>query len=162
MLKRLALFFMVMILCVSCTAAFAADEPYSFEPMLAPEMEILDTAGSAVKTSDSRAMSAAIIMFDFCVYQLQNDMELDTRALWNDCLIGRSENLIALAYDLDDGNILLVVYDTLRGEITANFMAAAMSSVEIAFGNEGYTFYTVDGDEWTDYFQTILNVLAEE
>lgn len=144
------------------TAAFAVDEPYSFKPILAPEMEFLDTAGKAVKNSENRAMTAAIILFDFIVYQLQNNMEMETRALWNDCLIGRSENLIALSYDLDDGDILLAVYDTLRGEMTANFMTASLRSVEIAFGNEGYSFYTVDGEDWTDYFQTIVNTLAED
>ena len=164
MFKRIALFLMVAVLCVSaCTAAFAtADEPYSFEAVLAPEMDVLKIAGEAVKNSESRAMAASIIMFDYIVYQLQNDLEMETRALWKDCMIGRSENIVALAYDLGNSEILLAVYDTLRGELTANYMDASLSAVEVAFGNEGYSCYTVDGDTWTDYFQVIVDTLAEE
>jgi len=164
MFKRIALFLMVAVLCVAaCTAAFAtADEPYSFEALLSPEMDVLKVAGEAVKTSENRAMAASIVMFDFIAYQLQNDLEMESRALWKDCMIGRSENIVALAYDLGNSEILLAVYDTLRGEMTANYMSASLSAVEVAFGNEGYSCYTVDGDTWTDYFQVIVDTLAEE
>lgn len=162
-MKKLLSLLMALMLCLlPLGTVYAAEEPMSFTPIISPEMDVMATAGEAVKNSDNRAMAASLLMFDFIVYQLQNDMEMETRALWNDCLIGRSDNIVSLAYDLGDDEILLVVYDTIRDDVYANYNDASLAIVEQAFINEDYSCYTVDGEDWTDYFQLILQSLSED
>ncbi len=162
-MKKLLSMLVALLLCLlPLSAVYAADDPFQFTPILSPEMDVMATAGEAVRTASNREMAASLMMFDFIVYQLKNDMEMEVRALWNDCLIARSDNIVSLAYDLGDDEILLVVYDTIRHEVYASYNEASMTAVKQAFINEDYTCYTVDGESWTDYFQLIVQALGED
>lgn len=159
--------FCAVLLCVVMTLDFcvtsyakAESERFEFTALLAPEMESFATAGEVVKSSN-RTTSAALLYFELMLYQEMNDLELENRAFWNDCLIGRSNNLVSVVYDLDGDAILLLVYDTLNGETSAGRTEASMYAARTALEKEGYTVYTVDGEDWTDFFQMILETLKD-
>ena len=165
MKKRICSALLVVVLCVTtCGTAFAgtANEPYDVTPIIAPEMDVFQTAGEAIRSSDNRAMASALLMFEFVVYQLKNDLEMEARAVWNDCIIGRSANIVTVVYDLGDGEVLLMVYDTVLEDMYVNYTTASLAAARKTFEDQNYTYYTVDGNDWTDVFQMIIRTLVDE
>jgi len=163
MMKRLFATFFAFILFLSIFSSSWAETEitkHSFTAILAPEMDSLATAGEAVKSSN-RASSSAILYFEYILYQQLNDLDLEDRALWNDCLIGRSDNLISVIFDLGEDTILLLVHDTLNADTSVAEMEATMYAARKSMEDNGFSVYSVSGEDWSDYFQLIIRSLGD-
>lgn len=158
MIKRFLACLFALVLLVSTTVAYAAnDTEYSFTALIANELDCLASTESA---ADSKEMAAASLMFELVLHQSMNDMDIEVGALNNDCLLGTKDGMVSMVYDLGDGELLLLVYDTSNADIYAGYLDASMTAGRLGLENEGYVVYDVSGTAWTTLFNLILDTLA--
>lgn len=143
--------------------AWAEYDSVTFEADLLSGMDALQTAGEAIKESN-RAVVAAGFYLEYALYQLDNGMEMEARALWNDAVIGRVGTSIAVSFDLSGEGVLLMVYNILSGEVTAASAAIGADDDDMldAMLDAGATkAYVVDGDDWTDVVVEVVTRLTQ-
>ena len=162
MMKRLLASLLILILSLSIFSTSLADiESYSFEPVVIGDLDSLATAGKAVQSSN-RSFTAAALLLEHTLYQATNDIEIVSTPVWKDCVIGRKESIVSVAYDMDDQGSLVLVYDTVNHEIAAAIIDASPIIMKTVYNNDGYSSVnTVDGEEWSDLFQEMLQMFIK-
>lgn len=157
MKKRLFAAIIVLVLSFSfLNTGCAESESYSFDALLLPSMDIFDTAGTAIQSSN-RSFAAACMYIEYALNQQNSGVDVDNRAVWNDCVITRNNSEIAVAFDVENG-ILILFYSTISKEINVlDFPNVPFSFASQALEATGATsIYTIEGEDWTDMMQQLL------
>lgn len=163
MMKRILATLLAAVLLVCSVSSALAEYKYEFDGVLAPELDMFRTPGEAVKTVNA-STTAAVLYLELILYQNRNDIELESRALWNDCMLGRVENRVVAVFDLE-GEMLLVLYDAVGGACYMDARAFTYTEATVRSALEGMgasSISTVDGNEWTDVVIELLSGAAEE
>ena len=162
MMKRLLASLLILILSLSVFSTSLADiESYSFEPVVITDLDSFASAGKAVQSSN-RAFAAAALLLEHTLYQALNDIEIVNTPVWKDCVIGRKESIVAVAYDMDEQGSLVLIYDTVHQEIAAAIIDASPAIMKTVFNSEDYSSVnTIDGEDWSDQFQQMLKIFID-
>lgn len=163
MKNRLLATLLTLALLLGMTCGALAEETTTFDTVAATEVSFLKTVDDAMKPSQHKYVAATLYL-EYVLYQDRNDMPLENRALWNDCVIGCTSDWILLGYDLE-GETLLLLYDPALGEISTMINPAEFttSNMKEAMRNSGVTsLAVVDGDDWTDVLAAVLTAMVED
>lgn len=163
MMKRILATLLAAVMLLGAVSSALAEYKYEFDGVLAPELSMFKTPGEAVKVSN-HTYTAAVLYLELILYQNRNDIELESRALWNDCMIGRVENRVVAVFDLE-GEMLLVLYDVVGGTCYMDARTFTYTETTVRSALEGMgasSISTVDGNEWTDVVIELLSSAAEE
>lgn len=163
MKKRLlaTLLALVMLLGV-VNAACAEYEQLVIDSDLAADMSFMATPAAAME-DDALPYVAATLFLELILYQNSNDMEMEAGALWNDCVVARFEDIVAVFYDMDD-DALLLTYSCGSRKLVASWAGQGGSLAEMkqAMQNSGaLEMAEVDGDEWSQIVIDVLKAIVE-
>lgn len=161
MMKRFLATLLVLVLALGMVGSAWAedDDEFKFSAMLASELSAFATAGTAI-SSENRVFVAAVMFMEYSLALQQDGRELESSPLWEDCLITRMDNIVIAAFSADDG-VLMVYFDTNDGSMLADLHTGTLTTMKAALTEIGCTsIYTVDGEDWTDTLQQILQILS--
>lgn len=163
MAKRILTMLLALTLLMGAVGGALAADTLTFDTVAARDVPFLATAESAL-AAEVQPYAAATLFLEYILYQNRNNLMMENRPLWKDCVIGSKDALIMLAFDLGDG-MLLLTYDTVGGKMSTMISTAYVGAEGCmqAMENSGVTApATVSGDAWTTVLAQILMAVTEE
>lgn len=161
MTKRILATLTALVLVLGMVGGAQAAEGVTIKVKFLDRLTIFDTAGSAID-SENRHNAAASMYLEYLLWQLDNDQELLAGPLYEDCVIGRSGASIGVIYG-DDECMLILTYNTATEEMQGGVVEMPCTEIVAKSALEGAgctDVCVVDGDEWTDVLQQMIQVLT--
>lgn len=160
MAKRILATLFALMLALGTVCGALAEEPLDkFSPAFVDGLSAFDSPETAV-SAENRKFVAATMYLEYLLHQSKISGPIETDVLWKDCVVTRMNNIVMAGFDLGQ-SMLIVFYDTHAIEMMGKVYSIPFAVADTALPEIGSsTVYTVEGSEWTETLQMLLEVIS--